>query len=949
MKNLLITNLLFIMLPLFSFGQSSSKIDSLILELQTEETDTGKVDLTNSIASYYRNINLKEAEKYGQQSLELAKRIAYTKGEIKALYTLSVISRMQGNMDYALALGKIGLSLASKNKNWRWTGSHSTALGNTYSSLGIFDTAMIYYIEATKAYDQSAFPEKNANVYNNIGNMLYKQKKDNLALEYLTKALKIYEESNQMKSAAMTLMNLGRRAKNDSLAMGYFLRSLDIHTKNNNVQGVASVSMNIGSLMMANKNYEGALPYYSEALILVTQVGHKTKMATAHSSLGKIYYRLNDQAKAIEHYEAAIALSKKSKFREEEKQTYNNLALLYADQKNHAKAFEYLKTSRDMGDSLVNEKSLAISSELEAKYNAKEKETELAQQQLTIERQKNNRNKLLIGGILLLLAITAVFQRYYYHQKRKKQEALLALEKKKTETEALQMLDELKTNFFANISHELKTPLSMIITPLEEALLKSSDDNLLLAHNNSKKLLRLIKEILDLSKLEAGQLELKETPVLLSQLTSRIFQSFQTLTKKRKIDFSQHFDLPQYLKVSLDVEKFEKILSNLLSNAVKFSNDGGSIHMEINRKKTDSKFLSIKVIDSGLGISEKDLEQIFNRFYQSEHGKKAGGTGIGLALSKELALLFGGELKASSEVNKGSVFTLEIPLKEVKHNTPINEIIDKEENFINKLIEKQGQPIPYHAVLINDRKAKILIVEDNEEMSDFLLKILSPYYDIQTAANGREAIQKINNTQFDLITSDVMMPEMNGFELRSIISKNDQLRQTPFIMLTASSLEKDKLKGLSLGIDDYITKPFNSRELLARINNLLKNKQERDRFQKEDKEQNQPETVDHQLLKHAEEIVMKYIHDPHFKVPDLAKQIGYSQRQLTRIIKKLTGLSPVSFILEIRLQRAYQLFQDRQFSTVSEIRYEIGIESAAYFTTKFKERFGKSPKEYLVS
>jgi len=323
--------------------------------------------------------------------------------------------------------------------------------------------------------------------------------------------------------------------------------------------------------------------------------------------------------------------------------------------------------------------------------------------------------------------------------------------------------------------------------------------------------------------------------------------------------------------------------------------------------------LSLKVTDTGLGISKKDLEQIFNRFYQSEDGKKAGGTGIGLALSKELAQLFGGDLTASSEVNKGSVFTLEIPLKEIEYTPPITEIIDPEEKFITKKIEAEENQITYQPILINNQKAKILIVEDNHEMSDFLSKILDPYYRVQTAANGKEAIQKLNSQQFDLITSDVMMPEMDGFELRAIISKIERLRQMPYIMLTASSLETDKLKGLSLGIDDYITKPFNSKELLARINNLLINKQERDRFQKEDKESPQPETVDHQLLKQAEEIVLKNIHDPDFKVPDLAKKIGYSQRQLTRIIKKLTGLSPVSFILEIRLQKAYQLLEERRY------------------------------------
>lgn len=948
MKNhYLFSGLCILLFPLITFGQTTPLIDSLVLQLTLEQSDTGKVKLTNRIANHYRNINLQLAGQYAEQSLELAQKTNYAKGQCRALYSLGVIQRMQGNMDQALICGKSGLSIARNDEDWRWAGSHCSALGNTYSSMGVFDSAMVFYIQSIGFYDKSLFPEKKANSYNNIGNMLYKQNKDELALEYLHKALKLYQESGNMKSAAMTLMNLGRREKNDSLAMDYFLRSLDIHSVNNDIQGIASVNMNIGSMLISNENYEAALPYYLRGLELTTSVGHKPKMATANSSLGRIYFELEDQKKAIEHYENAIMLSKKSKFREEEKQTYNNLSILYNEQGNSEKAYDYLKTSRDIGDSLVNERSLAITSELEAKYDTKQKEATLATQTLTIERQKNAKKTIILSGILSLLGITALFQYYFYRQKRKQQEALLAFEKEKAEAAKLREIDELKTKFFANISHELKTPLSMVITPLEEALLKSSDENLLLAHKNSKKLFRLIKEILDLSKLEAGQLELNESPVLLYQLTSQILNSFQSLAKRRKITFVQNFGLPHYTKVLLDAEKFEKILSNLLSNAVKFSSDGASIQLDINRKTTNKKTLVLKVTDAGIGIPPNDLDQIFNRYFQNENGKNAGGTGIGLALSKELAKLFGGDLTAESKLNQGSVFTLEIPLNEVDYDSEKTEINAPDENFSISKTKIENENILFHPNFLNEKKPSILIVEDNVEMSDYLTKMLSPLYLVQTALNGKEAIKKLESNHFDLITSDVKMPEIDGFKLKEVISQNTKLQHIPFIMLTASTLKEDKLKGLSLGVDDYITKPFNSQELLARISNLLKNKQERALFQKDKKEQ--PETLDNLLLKHAKTVVLKNIHDPKFKVNDLAKELGYSQRQLTRIFKRLTGLSPVGFILEIRLQKAYQLFQDQQFSTVSEIRYEIGIESAAYFTTKFKERFGKSPKEYLVS
>lgn len=946
MKNQYLALCICLLIPLLAIAQPKELIiDSLLLELKTEKSDSGQLIILNSLASFYRNINLEKANFYGQQALALARETGDITNEIKSLYILGVITRMQGHKTKALTYGKQSLDLATKEEDWRWCGSNCSAIGNTYSSLGVYDTAMVYYFKAIEAYDKTPHKAKSANVYNNLGNMLYKQKKDKLAIEYLEKALKIYQKNDQMSAAAMTLMNLGRREKNDSLALDYFQQSLEIHTQNNDLQGIASVNMNIGSHYISKQQYEAALPYYQEGLRITTEVGFKSKMATAHSSMGKIYFMLDQPSQAIQQYEAAIRLSEQVRFREEEKETYNNLALLYKQQNDFEKAHRYLKLSRDIGDSLVNQQNLAITAELEAKFDAKQKEATLSQQQLTIERQKNARNQILIGGIFLLLVMTAIFQYYYFYQKRKKQEALNELGKKETEAESLRQLDQMKTKFFANISHELKTPLSMVITPLEEALEKSSDDNLVLAHHSSKKLFGLVNEILDLSKLEAGQLELIPSPVNLKKLIDRIFNAFGTLAERRRINFQLDNQLRPDIWVNLDIEKFEKILNNLLSNAIKFTPSKGLIQLQAIIQNESS--LKLSVHDSGVGIPEHDIDKIFDRYYQSSSGKKAGGTGIGLALSKELTNLFGGTLKVESTHEQGSTFRLDLPIKILTSSEKVHS-----NEFYQSIEKPQGSAAAklatFQALNMNGRRARILIVEDNLEMSDFLHRMISPYYDCQIAHSGDDALKKLAHTAFDLISSDLMMPEMDGLEFRKELNEHPQWRQTPFIMLTASTLERDRLKGFKLGIDDYITKPFSSKELLARIDNLLRNKLEREQFELENQTEEPIESTQQQLIRQAEEIILQHLHDPTFKVTNLAQQMNYSPRQLGRIIKKLTGLSPVNFILEVRLQKAYHFFQSRQFATVSEVRYEIGIESAAYFTTKFKERFGKSPKEFLT-
>ena len=954
MKTILPILFVLFSLPLSLLGQSSSPyIDSLMIELEKETDDSIRIELVSEIGWAYRNVNLEKAEEYVQQSLVYARENNDTWGQNRALYYLGVIYRKKGDLQTAIKYGKEILVLAEAEEDWQMVGVNCNSIGNAYSEIGIYDTSIIFHFKALEAYEKGDFTIKKASVYNNIGNSFQDQNREELAEEYFLKALDIYKKHDERKLVGMTLRNLGRVTSEHEKAMDYFNQALKVFEENNNLTGIATINTSIGAKLIKLERFEEAKPYYEKALKINEEVGNTRRMTTSYSSLGNIYRNLNMPQKAILHYQKALELSESSNYTIKKEEIFRNLSKLYAGEENFDKAYENLKNSKEIRDSLYNEKTLKLTSELEAKYDAKQKEAELASQQLQIEQQKNSRNRLLIGGILALLAITAVFQRYYYHQKRKKQEAVLALEIQKTEADSLRELDNLKTKFFANISHELRTPLTLIMSPLEEALQKakekSLENDLGLAHSNSKKLLNLVNEILDLSKLEAGKLELNERPVNLNQLTRRIFYSFQSLAHLRNLKLDLKYDLSEDLGVGLDVEKFEKILNNLLSNAIKHSKSGGSVQLAVRSQDFEKRqILVFKMKDSGEGIPEEDLNRVFDRFYQSKSGKMTGGTGIGLALSKELAQLFEGDLKVESEVGKGSVFTLEIPLKKASVKNVPNEIFEKQSS---EAPIKTNNQDGYQSILLNGKKPKVLVVEDNLEMSDFLTKMLEPHYECERAFNGKEALTKLESNNFDLITSDVMMPEMDGFEFRETVNKNSNWRQTPFIMLTARALENDKLQGFDLGVDDYITKPFSSKELLARIENLLKNKSERDAFQKENGSENskseQPQSAEKELLKQTEKIVLDNLDDPTFKVTDLAKKIGYSQRQLARIIRKLTGLSPVNFILEIRLQKAYQLFQSRQFMTVSEVRYEIGIESAAYFTTKFKARFGKNPKEFL--
>lgn len=513
----------------------------------------------------------------------------------------------------------------------------------------------------------------------------------------------------------------------------------------------------------------------------------------------------------------------------------------------------------------------------------------------------------------------------------------------------LKELDAAKSRFFTNVSHELKTPLTLMLTPLENSLPltknQSVKENLQLAYANGKKLLKLVNEILDLSRLENNKLTLHKTTVDLHQLISRLFASFKSLAQAKNIELKLNYQLPADLWVNTDIEKLERILGNLISNAVKFTNQDGTITLQI-MEEEPNRFL-ITLHNTGEAIPAEVLPYIFNRYYQ---GKKSTssfqkGTGIGLAIAQELTQLFKGELTVDSQEKNGTTFRLTLPLEKVVAKTKGAALMEK------TTTDPQNIASSFSVQHIIQDKSKILIVEDHREMSRFLVKILSPYYACTTAQDGIEALEKLNQESFDLIISDVMMPRMDGFTLLKKIHEKTIFYHTPVILLTARYLEEDKLQGFQLGVDDYITKPFSSQELIARINNSLKNKSERTKWQIQQQKTEKPvennslSPKEQALLQRAKKLILQNLSNSEYKVGQLAKDLHYSQRQLERIIKKPTGLSPVNFIREIRLLQARQLLESQQFITISEVSFAVGFKDAAYFSKIYQKRFGIKPSE----
>jgi signal transduction histidine kinase/DNA-binding response OmpR family regulator len=528
------------------------------------------------------------------------------------------------------------------------------------------------------------------------------------------------------------------------------------------------------------------------------------------------------------------------------------------------------------------------------------------------------------------------------------------------QAEKLKELDEAKSRFFADVSHELRTPLTLILGPAD-TLLKRQDEKseewglLNIIQENGRKLLKLINEILDLTKLDSGQLEIQETSVALYPRIKKIVDSFLWLAGMRDIQVQFDYRGNKDLQLVVDKNKLEIIINNLLSNAMKFTDSpGGKIKVLV---KEEKEIIRITVEDNGTGISKEDLPRVFERYYQANTKDipRKDGTGIGLALCKEYSSLLGGRLFVHSTPGEGSCFGLELPKKTdsttdqpvIVDTTPVPSTETAEHTSDN------GTSIP-----VPNKHTRLLIVEDNPDLQQFLRVLLQDQFQITILSNGLEALHYLKKeaANVDLILSDIMMPVMDGVELLKQLKSDEQLRQLPVIMLTARAGKEDRLEALRIGVDDYLTKPFNEEELKLRIQNLLQNARSRQAFAASAEEPlgegpaEQTENVteiDHHWLQELEENVFDNLHHFHFNTDFLAEKLGTSRRQLQRRIKKLTGLTTNQYIQEARFQRARHLLEQRKYDRIKNVAFAVGFKDVAYFSKKFKERYGRNPSDYM--
>jgi len=525
------------------------------------------------------------------------------------------------------------------------------------------------------------------------------------------------------------------------------------------------------------------------------------------------------------------------------------------------------------------------------------------------------------------------------------------------ESEKIHEIEKAKSRFFANVSHEFRTPLTLIlglVKKMQKGTIPEDQrsEQYPVVIRNAERLRDLINQLLDLSRLEAKTMQLEVAQHRIAQFMRGIIQSFEVLARQKNLDFE--YTLPdQRISGLLDADKLHKIISNLLNNAIKFTPENGQVVLEVSSKAPNYNWVRITVRDTGPGIPPHEIDQLFERFYQAESTNRLGlgGSGLGLSLTRELVELHKGKITARRAEEVGMEFTVDIPVGSAYYTS--GEIVNQTEFPPVKAIVNPVSESSLKREVLTDKKAKgrkrVLVVEDHQDLRQFISGILQNDYKVSQASEGAEGLERATEEIPDLIISDIMMPKMDGYTLCENLKSDVRTSHIPVILLTAKADVFSKVEGLETGADDYITKPFHESELLARVKNLIRQRDQlKGLFAQNIQVAPQELTVnsqDQRFLERAMEIAEEQLANPQFGVSDFCQQIGMSRPQLYRKLNALTGFSANEFMREMRLKRATSLL-DQQFGSVTEIAFETGFSSLSYFSKCFHRRFGVSPKEY---
>lgn len=938
---------------------------TIAVEISQKKDTVEWMDALNNLGSVYVNSGkFDNAITYYEQCLILQKNIGNQKVQLPTYTNMGYVYSRMSQLNKSIETYKIGQELAEILKDTNWISIFYKRIGSIYKKQGADFESIQAYQKALTLLKLIDNKREVINTLSSIGIFYYTKGDYTLSLNYLKEALAL--TTNKInRIQGRILLFIGRCYAGQTLydqALSNLYSAKAIYEQLGLSKSLRHPLYSLGNTYEQMNQLDSALYYLNQANAIAESVNENDEKAAVQISLGKVAIKKNEAQAAINAFKKAVIAAKTEGFIKKEIEATKLLAELLRQQNKTNEALTYLERYLILKDSLDSEENTKKIAQLEAEHAFEQEKqillykNEIEKQQLDNEIRQQRIWQIILGIALVLCLLALLFYVRFQRLNAKINAQKLKYEQK--ERERLEEVDTFKSRFFTNISHELRTPLTLILGPvqrlLKNAKLKENNQNLLqLIQGNANNLLTRVNEILDLAKLDSKALELKQRPTNFYDFINRLFANFEGYAQQKSQSLILNYKAPPFLEILLDQPKFEHIFNNYLSNAIKFTPEKGEITVHIYKEEKErfpnSTQLVLAVKDNGIGIQSKDLPHIFERFFQTEDSsQRYGGAGIGLALSKEMAHLMKGKVEVKSEYGKGSIFYFTMPYQELKKTAtaPLT-ILETTENTVTKPIQ-----IEEGGTSMEQAKETILIVEDNPQLRSYLALILSTSYQILTANNGKMALEKLADTECQLIISDIMMPIMDGFELLEKLKTSDKYCHLPIIMLTAKGQMHDKLHALRIGVDDYLLKPFVEEELLIRIWNLLTNKRNRHLPEITEDREMLPETapisnMDLKWLEEVEVILQKELSNSNFTFEQLANQLFISRRQFQRRLKKITGLPPNKYFREIRLQSARALIESGEVRTISEVAYAVGFDTPKYFSKLYQDRFGKHPKTDL--
>lgn len=918
-----------VLFPFIVWGQSNP-IDSFKILLQQSTTDSARWFNSCSLCAAFAPIDLDSALVYGELSLDFARRANNLKQQASSMYTVGAIYYYKGDTPKAVE----------------------------------------WYLKAYETAEKGGYKGEAGVSLNNIG-LIYSETKDlEKAVYYLNQALDLARQAEDTAGITRAFTNIGLAYYNSDrfdTALYYFNEQVNYAKAINDMDQLATGYNNLGAVYIEMNNLPKAKENLFNALNIRQESGDSMGLVNILGNIGEIYMKENNADEAIQYCRRSLAIAQTLENYSLIADAANRLSEYYAKVNNFQLAYETRLLQAMAKDSIYGQEKLERTDEMEARFRNQQQATRLAEQALTLEKQKSAQIRIIIGGIALLLLLTGIFQYLRNKQQFRRKDAELAAQKaeataslEKAKSDKLREMDALKSNFFANISHEFRTPLTLILHPVEQLVsgqLTAPDQKKYhqIIQRNAQRLLDLVNQLLDLAKLESGKMKLRPAKGDLNRFVAGVVYSFESLASHRDIHYN--VNIPDAVdQVYFDRDKVEKILVNLVSNAFKFTEEGGSIFITLFQ---DGTMVEIGVRDTGTGIPIDQLPYLFDRFYRSTKSELQEGSGLGLALTKELVELHGGNISVQSKIGQGTAFKISLQTDlslfkpeevELLPDSEIAPPVYTPSYSLKPTVPLRDETRRLPNVFELDDKPRLLIVEDNREVRALLKDHFAGEYHLLEAENGKIGMERAIEEIPDLIISDIMMPEMDGMEFCAALKQDEKTAHIPVIMLTARADQADKLQGLETGADDYLMKPFDAKELSVRVANLIKQRRRLRAHFKQSFSSFAPSSdlpvssVDAHFLSNIKEVIESCLDDENFGVVDLGSKVGMSRSQLHRKLTALTGFSPNEVIRNIRLERAKQLLE-KKAGNASEVAFLCGFNSPSYFAKCFKDYFGHSPSE----